>query len=51
LDLAAKHDLGFFNVSSADEEVWLPAAGRLTLAHQGGTTSLLKKARKLFRRN
>ena len=39
LDLAAKHDLGFFNISSQDEEVWLPAEGRLILAHQRGTTS------------
>jgi hypothetical protein len=39
LDLAAKHDLGFFNVSSQDEEVWLPTEGRLILVHQRGTTS------------
>jgi len=51
LDLAAKHNLGFFNVSSADEEVWLPAAERLMLAHQRGTTTLFKKVEKLFRRN
>jgi hypothetical protein len=37
LDLAAKHDLGFFNVSSPGEEVWLPAEGRLILAHQRDT--------------
>jgi hypothetical protein len=48
LDLAAKHDLGFFNISSQDEEVWLPAKGRLILAHQRGTTSWLKRVRGLF---
>jgi hypothetical protein len=39
LDLATKHDLGFFNISSQDEEVWLPAEGGLILVHQRGTTS------------
>ena len=38
-DLAAKHHLGFFNISSQDEEVWLPTEGQLILAHQKGTTS------------
>jgi len=51
LDLAAKHGVGFFDVSSADEEVWLPTGGRLMLAHQRGTTSLVKRVGKLFRRN
>ena len=37
LEFAAKHGLGFFNVSSKDEEVWLPAEGRLIPAHQRGT--------------
>jgi hypothetical protein len=32
-ELAQKHRVGFFNVSSANEEVWLPVEGRLTLAH------------------
>ena len=27
-DLAAKHGLGFFDVSSMDEEVWLPQQAR-----------------------
>src|SRR5271156_97515 len=48
LDLAANHDLGFFNISSQDEEVWLPAEGRLILAHQRGTTSYLKRITRLF---
>lgn len=32
-DLAQKHGVGFFDVSSGNEEVWLPSKGRLTLAH------------------
>ena len=47
-DLVIKHDLGFFNVSSQDEEVWLPAEGRLILAHQRATTSWLKRVTRLF---
>jgi len=32
--LAAKHGIGFFNVSSSEAEVWLPdGKGGLTLAH------------------
>jgi hypothetical protein len=31
--LAAKHGVGFFDVSSSDEEVWLPEKGTLALAH------------------
>jgi hypothetical protein len=32
-ELAQKHGVGFFNVSSSGEEVWLPLNGKLTLAH------------------
>jgi hypothetical protein len=32
--LAAKHHLGFFNVSSANSEVWLPLGEQLALAYQ-----------------
>ena len=32
-ELAEKHGLGFFNVSSGEEEVWLPKNGKLSLAH------------------
>jgi hypothetical protein len=39
LELATKHDLGFFKVSLQDEEVRLPAEGRLVPAHQKGTTN------------
>ena len=35
--LAEKHGVGFFNVSSSKSEVWLPASGRLRLAHSGQT--------------
>ena len=31
--LAQKHGVGFFDVSSGNEEVWLPSNGRLRLAH------------------
>lgn len=32
--LAKLHELGFFDVSSNGEEVWLPVGGTLELAHQ-----------------
>jgi hypothetical protein len=32
-ELAQKHSVGFFNVSSGKEEVWLPLNGKLSLAH------------------
>jgi hypothetical protein len=32
-ELAQKHGVGFFNVSSGNEEVWLPSKGALNLAH------------------
>ena len=31
--LAQKHGVGFFNVSSGNEEVWLPSKEKLSLAH------------------
>ena len=31
--LAQKHGIGFFDVSSGSEEVWLPSNGRLEIAH------------------
>jgi len=31
--LAQKLGVGFFNVSSGNEEVWLPLNGKLSLAH------------------
>jgi hypothetical protein len=31
--VAAEYGVGFFDVSSGDEEVWLPHAGTLKLAH------------------
>jgi len=32
-ELAQKHGVGFFNVSSGNEEVWLPSKDKLRLAH------------------
>ena len=32
-DLAQKHGVGFFNVSSGNEEAWLPSNNKLSLAH------------------
>jgi hypothetical protein len=32
-ELAQKHGVGFFNVSSGKEEVWLPSKDKLSLAH------------------
>ena len=48
-DLAAKHGVGFFNVSSNDEEVWLPQDGELILAHRKAQPMLRDKLSKLFR--
>jgi hypothetical protein len=48
IDLAAKHHLGFFNVSSDLEEVWLPRSGQLILAHQKMPLTLLEKLRRRF---
>ncbi len=32
-ELARKHGVAFFNVSSGNEEVWLPSKDKLSLAH------------------
>jgi hypothetical protein len=32
-ELAQKHGVGFFNVSSGNEEVWLPSRDKLNVAH------------------
>lgn len=50
-DLAAKHQLGFFNVSSDDQEVWLPGPGGLVLAHQKQPPSLLARLKALLRKS
>jgi hypothetical protein len=47
-ELAAKHGLGFFNVSSGEQEVWLPGAGALVLAHRKGPPSLSARIRSFF---
>jgi len=38
--LAEKHRLGLFNASSTGEEVWLPAEGRMALAHDKGPPTI-----------
>jgi hypothetical protein len=38
--LAEKHHLGLFNASSTGEEVWLPADGRMALAHDKGPQTI-----------
>ena len=50
-DLAVKHELGFFNVSSGIEEVWLPQMGQLMLAHQKAQLTLLDKLRRLLQKS
>ncbi len=47
-DLAAKHGLGFFNVSSDLQEVWLPQDNKLILVHQKTPLTLRDKLRKKF---
>jgi hypothetical protein len=42
-NLAAKHGLGFFNVSSGTLEVWLPGPEGLVLAHKKPDPSFLAK--------
>ena len=46
-ELAAKHKVGFFNVSSNEEEVWLPSERGLVLAHKRG---LLDRIGRIFGR-
>jgi hypothetical protein len=50
-DLAAKHKLGFFNVSSNQEEVWLPIEDKMILTHQKTPPTLFNKLAKLFKRD
>jgi len=38
--LAEKHRLGLFNVSSTGEEVWVPADGKMALAHDKGPPTI-----------
>jgi hypothetical protein len=46
--LAKAHGVGFFNVSSEGEAVWLPDGGDLVLAHQKEKPSLLHRMRRLL---
>ena len=45
--LAARHAVGFFNVSSPLQEVWLPRGGELVFAHHK-SAGFMDKIRKLF---
>ena len=47
-ELAAKHGVGFFDVSSAGEEVWMPDNGQLKQVHQKEPPGLLSRVAKLF---
>jgi hypothetical protein len=49
VSLAAKHQLGFFDVSSSEEEVWLPGKSSLTLAHKKNPPTLLGRIKRLLR--
>jgi hypothetical protein len=45
--LAAKHGVGFFDVSSGGEEVWLPSDDKLVLVHKK-STGLAGKLKGMF---
>jgi hypothetical protein len=49
--LAAKHQLGFFDVSSPEEEVWLPEKASIALAHKKNPPTLLGRIKLLLRIN
>ena len=46
--LAVLHGIGFFDVSSNGEEVYLPVAGTLELVHRKKAPSILERLRKRF---
>ena len=46
--LAGLHGVGFFDVSSNGEEVYLPAGGKLEMAHRKDSPSVLDRLRKKF---
>jgi hypothetical protein len=46
--LAKLHGVGFFDVSSNGEEVYLPVNGRLELAHQKVAPSFLERMKRKF---
>lgn len=46
--LAEKHGVGFFNVSSPFEEVWLPEDGVLALAHKKSPPGLFDRLKGLL---
>lgn len=46
--LAEKHRLGLFNASSSGEEVWMPADGKMTLAHDKGPPTIADRVKSLL---
>jgi hypothetical protein len=44
--LAKLHRVGFFDVSSGGEEVWLPVNGTLELTHQKKSASFFQRLRR-----
>jgi len=46
--LAEKHGVGLFNASSASEEVWVPANGRMSLAHDKGPPTIAGRIKSLL---
>ncbi len=51
MELAGRHEVGFFDVSSPGQEVWMPDAGSLKLVHRKGATGWLERVAKFFRKN
>jgi hypothetical protein len=49
--LAEKHQLGLFNASSSGEEVWIPKDGRMTMAHDKGPPTIVRRIMELLNIN
>jgi len=47
-ELAVKHRVGFFEVSSSGEEVWMPDNGHLKKVHQKEPPALVDRLARLF---
>jgi hypothetical protein len=47
-DLAGKHALGFFHVSSNGREAWLPSNDGLALANEAGKPAMMARIKKLL---
>jgi hypothetical protein len=46
--LAEKYGLGLFNASSTGEEVWVPAEGKMSLAHDKGPPTIADRVKTLL---